>query len=55
MPYVIIDYWLSKIIGILLMQGGVIDMFQNQERNFKKELSVYRKLLRSLCNECLFQ
>jgi hypothetical protein len=40
MPSVIIGYWLSNIIGILLMQAGAIDMLQkqNQERNLKKEL-----------------
>jgi hypothetical protein len=40
MPGVIIGYWLSNIIGILLMQAGAIDMLQkqNQERNLKKEL-----------------
>lgn len=40
MPCVIIGYWLSNIIGILLMQAGAIDMFQKQpqERNLKKEL-----------------
>ncbi|MBE9006495.1 hypothetical protein IQ259_15845 [Fortiea sp. LEGE XX443] len=40
MPGVIIGYWLSNIIGILLMQAGAIDVLQkqNQERNLKKEL-----------------
>ncbi|WP_193195566.1 hypothetical protein [Nostoc sp. MG11] len=40
MPCVIIGYWLSNIIGILLMQAGAIDIFQKQpqERNLKKEL-----------------
>ncbi|QIR35881.1 hypothetical protein HCG51_03320 [Tolypothrix sp. PCC 7910] len=40
MPGVIIGYWLSNIIGILLMQAGALDMLQkqNQERNLKKEL-----------------
>ncbi|MBW4563926.1 MAG: hypothetical protein KME32_22850 [Mojavia pulchra JT2-VF2] len=40
MPCVIIGYWLSNIIGILLMQAGAIDVFQKhpQERNLKKEL-----------------
>jgi hypothetical protein len=40
MPGVIIGYWLSNIIGILLMQAGAIDVLQNQsqERNWKKEL-----------------
>ena len=40
MPGVIIGYWLSNIIGILLMQTGAMDMFQKpaEERNLKKEL-----------------
>ncbi|HYW19142.1 MAG TPA: hypothetical protein VE956_07445 [Nodularia sp. (in: cyanobacteria)] len=40
MPGVIIGYWLSNIIGILLMQAGAIDVLQKQtqERNLKKEL-----------------
>lgn len=39
-PCSIIGYWLSNIAGILLMQVGAIDVFQNQpkERNLKKEL-----------------
>jgi Zn-dependent protease with chaperone function len=39
-PCTILGYWLSNIIGILLMQYGSVDMFQqeNKERNFKKEL-----------------
>ncbi|MBD2534243.1 hypothetical protein H6G97_33855 [Nostoc flagelliforme FACHB-838] len=40
MPCVIIGYWLSNIIGILLMQAGAIDVLQKQtqEHNVKKEL-----------------
>ncbi|MBD2388522.1 hypothetical protein [Cylindrospermum sp. FACHB-282] len=40
MPCVIIGYWLSNIIGILLMQAGAMDVFQKQspDRNLKKEL-----------------
>ncbi|MCP6757442.1 MAG: hypothetical protein NHB32_01430 [Fischerella sp. CENA71] len=40
MPCAIIGYWLSNIIGIILMQAGAIDVFQKQpqERNLKKEL-----------------
>lgn len=40
LPCSIIGYWLSNIIGILMMQAGTIDVFQNQpkERNLKKEL-----------------
>ena len=39
-PCTILGYWLSNIIGILLMQYGSVDMFQqeNKERNLKKEL-----------------
>jgi len=40
LPASIAGYWLSNIIGILLMQAGAIDVFQGQpkERNLKKEL-----------------
>ncbi|MBW4616138.1 MAG: hypothetical protein KME21_23260 [Desmonostoc vinosum HA7617-LM4] len=40
MPGVIVGYWLSNIIGILLMQAGAIDVFQkqSQEHDLKKEL-----------------
>lgn len=39
-PGSIVGYWLSNIVGILLMQVGTIDVFQGQskERNLKKEL-----------------
>jgi hypothetical protein len=38
-PCAIAGYWLSNILGIMLMQAGAMDMFQqSQERNFKKEL-----------------
>ncbi|MBD2534122.1 hypothetical protein H6G97_33145 [Nostoc flagelliforme FACHB-838] len=40
MPCVILGYWLSNIIGILLMQAGAIDVLQKQtqKHNLKKEL-----------------
>lgn len=40
LPGSIAGYWLSNIIGILLMQVGAVDVFQGQpkERNLKKEL-----------------
>ncbi|MBK1989249.1 hypothetical protein A0J48_017180 [Sphaerospermopsis aphanizomenoides BCCUSP55] len=40
LPCTIIGYWLSNIIGILLMQFGSVDILQKapKERNFKKEL-----------------
>jgi hypothetical protein len=40
MPCAIAGYWLSNVLGILLMQAGVMDVLQNQpqERNLKKEL-----------------
>jgi len=40
LPCTIIGYWISCIAGILLMQAGVMDVFEDQskERNFKKEL-----------------
>ena len=34
----IAGYWLSNLVGILLMQVGAIEVFQNQERNLKKDL-----------------
>ncbi|MCC5625200.1 hypothetical protein [Nostoc sp. CHAB 5715] len=39
-PCSIIGYWLSNIVGILLMQFGSKDIFQKepQEHNLKKEL-----------------
>ncbi|MDZ8184430.1 MAG: hypothetical protein RMX96_06130 [Nostoc sp. ChiSLP02] len=39
-PCSIIGYWLSNIVGILLMQFGSQEMFQKEpkERNLKKEL-----------------
>ncbi len=39
-PGAIAGYWLSNIVGILLMQFGVVDVFQNKTEghNFKKEL-----------------
>ncbi|AFZ56786.1 hypothetical protein H6G54_12905 [Anabaena cylindrica FACHB-243] len=39
-PCTILGYWLSNIIGILLMQFGSVDMFQQEdkERNLKKDL-----------------
>ncbi|QLE57055.1 hypothetical protein [Nostoc sp. TCL26-01] len=40
MPCAIVGYWLSNVIGILLMQFGSQDIFQktSKERNLKKEL-----------------
>ena len=40
LPCAIAGYWISNILGILLMQVGAVDVFQEQpkERNFKKEL-----------------
>lgn len=40
LPGAIAGYWLSNLVGIVMMQFGAIDVFQNQskERNFKKEL-----------------
>ncbi|NEU75743.1 hypothetical protein PI95_025085 [Hassallia byssoidea VB512170] len=39
-PCSIIGYWLSNVVGIVLMQLGSVDVFQNEpkERNLKKEL-----------------
>jgi hypothetical protein len=40
LPCAIAGYWLSNVLGIVLMQLGVLDVVQEQskERNFKKEL-----------------
>ncbi|HEY9834179.1 MAG TPA: hypothetical protein V6D26_26750 [Stenomitos sp.] len=40
LPCAIAGYWISNILGILLMQVGAVDVFQEQpkERNLKKEL-----------------
>lgn len=38
LPGTISGYWLSNLVGILLMQAGAIDVFQSQERDLKKEL-----------------
>jgi hypothetical protein len=39
-PGAITGYWLSNVVGILLMQAGLLDMVQKdvQERNLRKEL-----------------
>lgn len=39
-PATIAGYWLSNVLGVLLMQAGVLDVVQEpgKERNFKKEL-----------------
>ena len=38
-PGLIVGYWFSNIAGILLMQAGAVDVFQqSKERNFKKDL-----------------
>jgi len=39
-PGTIAGYWLTNIVGIILMQAGSVDLFQGQakERNPKKEL-----------------
>lgn len=39
-PGSIVGYWLSNIAGIILMQAGAVDVFQEQSknRNLKKEL-----------------
>ena len=40
LPSSVVGYWLSNIIGILMMQAGAMDVLQGQpkERNVKKEL-----------------
>lgn len=38
-PATVIGYWISNVIGMLLIQFGAIDLMHkpDQERNFKKE------------------
>ncbi|HEY9827304.1 MAG TPA: hypothetical protein V6D19_17840, partial [Stenomitos sp.] len=40
MPGAIVGYWLSNVIGILLMQAGLLDVVQKEprQRSFKKEV-----------------
>ncbi len=40
LPGAIAGYWLSNLVGIVMMQFGAIDVLQNQskERNFAREL-----------------
>jgi hypothetical protein len=40
LPGLVSGYWISNVIGILMMQFGAVDALQNQpkERNLKKEL-----------------
>lgn len=42
LPFTIVGYWISNVLGILMMQMGVTDIFveQQQERNLKKDLLV---------------
>lgn len=41
LPGLIAGYWLSNVVGILLMQFGAVDMLQGQpkERSLKKDLT----------------
>jgi hypothetical protein len=40
LPGLIVGYWLSNLVGFVLMQFGAVDALQNQDkpRNLKKEL-----------------
>ncbi|MEO0967816.1 MAG: hypothetical protein AAFX80_05590 [Cyanobacteria bacterium J06639_18] len=42
LPFTIVGYWISNVLGILMMQMGVTDIFveQQKERNLKKDLLV---------------
>lgn len=41
LPATVIGYWLSNVLGILLMQFGAIDMFLDQEkRNLKRDILI---------------
>ncbi|MFZ9739719.1 MAG: hypothetical protein ACO3EZ_17120 [Prochlorotrichaceae cyanobacterium] len=38
-PGTIVGYWLSNVVGIVMMQMGVVDFFQAEEkRNWKRDL-----------------
>lgn len=40
-PFTIIGYWISNILGIIMMQFGAADMFfENKEKNLKKDLLI---------------
>ncbi|MEL6460535.1 MAG: hypothetical protein AAFQ91_20130 [Cyanobacteria bacterium J06621_15] len=40
-PFTIIGYWISNILGIIMMQMGATDMFfENKEKNLKKDLLI---------------
>ncbi|MEM9926053.1 MAG: hypothetical protein AAF915_20275 [Cyanobacteria bacterium P01_D01_bin.50] len=40
-PFTIIGYWISNILGILMMQIGATDMFfEQKQNNLKKDLLV---------------
>ncbi len=39
LPGTVIGYWLSNVLGILMMQVGAMDLLMNQEqRQFKRDL-----------------
>ena len=39
LPFTIAGYWLSNVLGFILMQVGAADtFFENKEKNFKKDL-----------------
>lgn len=41
LPGTIVGYWLSNILGIIMMQFGAMDMFLNDEkRNIKRDLLI---------------
>lgn len=41
LPGTIIGYWLSNVLGIVMMQFGAMDMFLTQEkRNIKRDLLI---------------
>ncbi|MEP0889007.1 MULTISPECIES: hypothetical protein [unclassified Leptolyngbya] len=39
LPATVVGYWLSNVLGILMMQFGATDvLFENRERNLKKDV-----------------
>ena len=41
LPFTVVGYWISNVLGILMMQMGAMDMFFNrQKNNIKKDLLI---------------
>lgn len=41
LPATIVGYWISNVLGIMMMQVGALDLFfEQRQKNFKRELLV---------------